>query len=344
MNRSRRLAVVVALATALSPLAATGRAIAGEETVRGVDVSHYQGGIRWPRVARAGVRFAVIKATEGTSYVDRRYRANRQRSAANDIVPGAYHFARPSWRAGSAVRQANHYLRVAHLRAGQLVPILDLEVDGGLSRFRLRAWVRRWLQRVRAATNLRAVIYTSARFWHHEMGNTTWFAHRGYRLWLAQWHVRWPSVPAHRWTGSGWSLWQWTACRHVWGIHGCVDGNRASGPDLQTLRIPRLRLTVSRGGSVSSTPNGLRCAAGHDCGASFDPGSAVTLRATPQPGAAFLGWDGPCETGEAPATCRIAAVGQPRVRAVFLTMPSAPVSAARRVDRPARMTPAADLP
>jgi hypothetical protein len=197
---------------------------------------------------------------------------------------------------------------------------------------------------VRHATHLRAVIYTSARFWHHEMGNTTWFARRGYRLWLAQWHVRTPSVPAHRWTGSGWSLWQWTACRHVHGIHGCVDGNRAPGPSLDALRIPRLRLTVSRGGSVSSTPHGLRCAAGHACGASFDPGSAVTLRAVPQPGAAFLGWDGPCEATIAPGSCRVDALGEPTVHALFLTMPSAPASPARRIDRPARVTPGAGLP
>jgi GH25 family lysozyme M1 (1,4-beta-N-acetylmuramidase) len=344
LRRSARLAALVAISLGLSPLVPTTRAVADQERVRGVDVSHYQGGIRWPRVARAGVRFAVIKATEGASLVDHRYRANRERSVANDIVPGAYHFARPSRRPRSAIRQANHYLRVAHLRSGQLVPVLDLEVDGGLPRYRLRAWVRRWVQRVRAVTNLRAVIYTSARFWHHAMGNTTWFAHRGYRLWLAQWHVRAPSVPAHRWTGSGWSLWQWTACRHVRGIHGCVDGNRASGPSLDGLRIPRLRVTVSHGGSVASAPQGLRCAAGHACDASFDPGSDVMLRARPQPGAAFLGWDGPCEATLTPGVCRVDALGERRVRALFLTIPAGPVSPARRVDRPARMTPGTGLP
>ncbi|RVB51021.1 GH25 family lysozyme, partial [Mesorhizobium sp. M7A.F.Ca.CA.001.06.1.1] len=33
--------------------------------LRGIDVSHHQGRIDWPRVAADDVAFAVIKATEG---------------------------------------------------------------------------------------------------------------------------------------------------------------------------------------------------------------------------------------------------------------------------------------
>jgi len=42
------------------------------------------------------------------------------------------------------------------------------------------------------------------------MGNTTWFADHGYRLWLANWNVSSPTVPANGWQGRDWTFWQWT--------------------------------------------------------------------------------------------------------------------------------------
>ena len=45
--------------------------------LEGIDVSHWQGTINWPKVAAAGKKFAIIKATEGTNYVDPHYATNR---------------------------------------------------------------------------------------------------------------------------------------------------------------------------------------------------------------------------------------------------------------------------
>ena len=43
---------------------------------QGIDVSHYQGDIRWSRLPNAGVDFAYIKATEGGDYVDPNFATN----------------------------------------------------------------------------------------------------------------------------------------------------------------------------------------------------------------------------------------------------------------------------
>jgi hypothetical protein len=48
----------------------------------------------------------------------------------------------------------------------------------------------------------------------------------------------------------------------------------------------------SGGGTVSSVPAGIDC--GATCDASFGEGTEVTLTATPQPGAVFMGWSGAC--------------------------------------------------
>ncbi|WP_261382842.1 GH25 family lysozyme, partial [Bacillus licheniformis] len=35
--------------------------------IKGIDVSHWQGNINWKKVAGDGIKFAFIKATEGTT-------------------------------------------------------------------------------------------------------------------------------------------------------------------------------------------------------------------------------------------------------------------------------------
>ena len=48
--------------------------------VKGVDVSHHQGGIDWRALRASGVRFAYIKATEGAHFRDPRFAENWRRS------------------------------------------------------------------------------------------------------------------------------------------------------------------------------------------------------------------------------------------------------------------------
>ena len=73
----RRLlaAGLTAAATAAAALVATAGPAAAA-TTPGIDVSHYQGAINWTSVRNAGIQFAFIKATEGTSYKDPSFNAN----------------------------------------------------------------------------------------------------------------------------------------------------------------------------------------------------------------------------------------------------------------------------
>ena len=61
-------------------------------TVRGVDVSSYQGNIDWPVLASQEVDFAYIKATEGSSSQDPYFSHNWQGASKTNIKVGAYHF------------------------------------------------------------------------------------------------------------------------------------------------------------------------------------------------------------------------------------------------------------
>jgi lysozyme len=61
-------------------------------TVRGIDVSHYQGIVDWDQVKASGISFAFLKATEGTAFVDPKIARNINECARVGIPYGCYHF------------------------------------------------------------------------------------------------------------------------------------------------------------------------------------------------------------------------------------------------------------
>lgn len=214
--------------------AATGLFRSGTAASEGVDVSSWQGAINWGMVRKAGKTFAIAKATEGNTWTDPRYAANRNGALSVGIKFTGYHFARPGTNRDDAISEADHFVSVLKLSHGMLVPALDLEVSGGLSVSTLQAWTKQFVGRVYARTGAKPMIYTSASFWSTYMGNTTWFAANGYKvLWVARWNVSSPSVPATNWGGASWTFWQYSDCGSVAGISGCTDLDRFKGTDFR---------------------------------------------------------------------------------------------------------------
>lgn len=218
-------AIAVAAAPASSP-----------RYVRGLDVSHWDGSVNWTRVAAAGYRFAFAEATNGNRRVDPTYTANRTGAATAGLAFGAFHFARPSGATSAAVSadavaEADHFLTIAQPRSGDLLPVLDLEKTGGLAPSALIAWTAAWLREVQRKLGVRAIIYSSPRFWATAMADTQLFAGAGSPLWLARWTraAAPPSVPAGNWGAAGWRFWQWTSCGRIRGLPHCFDQDRFSG-------------------------------------------------------------------------------------------------------------------
>jgi lysozyme len=208
----------------------------------GIDVSHWQGTIDWFRVRRSGIDFAIAKATEGTGMVDHFYARNAKKARRAGIRFTAYHFARPHGSAQNAKKQADFFVKHARLRSSDLVPALDLEQSGGLGARALQRWVLAFLKRVEVRLHVKPMIYTSPGFWTGNMANTRSIAKAGYRvLWVANYGTSRPTVPARKWNGHGWTVWQWTKCGTVPGIDGCVDRDAVTGVRLKNLTIEALR-------------------------------------------------------------------------------------------------------
>jgi GH25 family lysozyme M1 (1,4-beta-N-acetylmuramidase) len=206
----------------------------------GIDISHWQGTINWTKVAATGKRFAFMKASESTGFVDNTYNTNRQQARAAGLYVGAYHFAQPSSGAGDAIAEADHFIDTAAPVSGDLLPVLDLERSGSLSQTALTNWVKAFLGRVHERVGVKAIIYVSPNFWRTYMGDSSWFGANGYDiLWVAHWTTGVaPTVPGGNWGGDGWTFWQYTSDGAVNGISGRVDLNRFRGTNFTPVLIP----------------------------------------------------------------------------------------------------------
>lgn len=95
--------------------------------VRGVDVSSYQGEIDFEVLARQGIDFAFIKATEGSEFVDEYFSENYKNAQAAGIRVGAYHFFSFD---SVGITQAENFIENVPYCDGMLPPVVDVELYG----------------------------------------------------------------------------------------------------------------------------------------------------------------------------------------------------------------------
>jgi lysozyme len=317
-----RRAVAAAIACALAFVAAAPAQAA--TTLPGIDVSEFQHTINWTKVAGAGIRFVVIRATKGQWYEDPSFDANLAGARSNGIVTGAYHRAKAQpdgngdANLADARKEADFFLTVAAPNAGHLIPALDIEETGGLRPGELVAWVKAWLTRVTNVLGVKPMIYTSPNFWNTAMGSSSWFAEHGYKLWIADWRGNpAPEVPVGNWKGQGWLFWQWTHRPGIPGISTDVDRDVFGGTNLANARIARVRLQTGAGGSASDASGRLVCGRADTCEALFDPQALVSMTATPGPGAVFLSWGGACSSAGGSPQCTLTARNTKEAAATF---------------------------
>lgn len=222
----RRTSLALLAAAGVLAGAALAAPATAAEPLGGPDVASYQHpggtGIEWPVVANSNQRFAIVKATQGTGYTNPYFAADWAGARAAGMIRGAYHFATPQLPISTASAQAQHFIAVTgSTRAqGDLPPMLDLEISGGLAPRELVAWTSTFLATVQALTGRQAIIYSYPAFWYRAMNNTTAFD--AYPLWLASYTgTGSPGAIPGGW--RSWALWQYTDSAVIPGINTAAD-------------------------------------------------------------------------------------------------------------------------
>ena len=289
----RRLcAALVTAALLVGPAVVGATNASASGAIDGPDVSSYQhpygAAIKWLAVKRAGKEFALVKATEGTSYRNPWFATDYKRIRAVGMVRGSYHFARPAYPLSTtAVAQARYYVRRLGTSARMsrtLPPALDLETTGGLSRGALVTWAQTFLLKVRHLTGRTPMIYTYPSFWASALADPVALAR--YPLWMASY--------GSGVGGTGAALWQYTSTAKVRGIRGSVDMSRlvASSSSWKAFSDGRPRTAWPRQRPGAPQAVTARAAAGRAT-VSWLPGDSgssriTSYRVTASPGGASV--------------------------------------------------------
>ncbi|MGO4634569.1 lysozyme [Streptomyces sp. 2RAF24] len=194
----------------------------------GVDVSSHNGNVAWSTLWNSGVKWAYVKATEGTYYKNTYFTQQYNGSYNVGMIRGTYHFATPDTTTGAA--QADYFVNNGGGWSGDgrtLPGALDIEWNPygatcyGKTQAGMVAWIKDFLDRYKYRTGRDAVIYTATSWWTQCTGNYGGFASAN-PLWVARYASEVGTLPA------GWgyyTMWQYTSSGPTVGDHNHFNGD-----------------------------------------------------------------------------------------------------------------------
>jgi lysozyme len=185
--------------------------------VYGIDVSVHQGDIDWSEVSRNAekpISFVYIKASEGATLKDRRYKYNLSAAREHGILVGSYHYFKANRTAES---QWANFSALADKDTQDLTPLIDVEEMNGASKEVFLERLSRFVSLVENHYGKKPIIYSQNHFFNSHLAEK----YENYPVMIARYHVEQPTIEKN----SGWTIWQFTEKGSVAGINGFVDVN-----------------------------------------------------------------------------------------------------------------------
>lgn len=197
---------------------------------QGIDVSHHQGPIDWQLVAReGGISYVYMKATEGATFVDKTYAYNREGAQQNGLKVGSYHYYRPT----ISIDQQFQNLTTVVLKSEQdLVPMIDIEEDKGVSEEKFIRDLTRFIAMVEAHYGQKPLLYSGEYFYNRHFQGLF----QDYEWMMARYSPREPILK----DGKTYLMWQYSDKGSIPGIRGPVDRSCIMGQgELKTVRMKK---------------------------------------------------------------------------------------------------------
>ena len=176
--------------------------------LKGIDVSHHNNlDTILPRIEKPD--FCIIKASEGKTYNDPKFKHNIQLCEERNIPIGFYHYARPE--NNPATLEAKHFLDRIAPYIGKAIFALDWEqtalnypVD----------WALQFLDYIYLQTGVKPLIYCSA--WY--TSKLAKILEHDYGLWVAHYtNKNKPNTGVYPF----WAFWQYASPEHNYTGHPC---------------------------------------------------------------------------------------------------------------------------
>lgn len=213
--------------------------------MNGIDISSYQAKLN------AGIvpsDFVIIKATEGTNYINPTWEEQAKQVIQANKLLGFYHFA----SVGNPIAEADFFISVIKDYIGKAVLVLDFEAGA------INAWgnigARQFLNRVKEKTGINPMIYMSAevtrQFNWSIISNTN-------PLWVAQYaSMNSTGYQSEPWTdGKGYGAWS-SAAIHQYSSAGSL-ANWNGNLDINLAYINANQWKSLAGSTSTSTSNSI---------------------------------------------------------------------------------------
>ncbi|WP_270331768.1 GH25 family lysozyme [Lactococcus lactis] len=211
--------------------------------MNGIDISSYQAELN------AGIvpsDFVIIKATEGTNYINQTWEEQAGQVIQTNKLLGFYHFA----NTGNTIAEADFFISVVKDYIGKAILVLDFEAGA------INAWgnvgARQFLNRVKEKTGVNPMIYMSAEVtrqfnWSIASGNNA--------LWVAQYASMNPTgYQSEPWTdGKGYGAWSSAAIHQYSSAGSLANWNGNLDINLAYINANQWKVLASSGGADNSS-------------------------------------------------------------------------------------------
>ena len=200
---------------------------ADQYPVRGVDVSSYQGEIDWYVLSSHNISFAFIKATEGSSFVDKYFEYNYKQAINSNLRVGAYHFFSYD---SPGKTQAENFIANVEKYDNMLPPVIDVEFYGDKEKnpppkSHVRKELDDLINALQSHYEMKPIIYATQKSYSLYIKD----GYADYDIWIRN-VIRKPKLP----DGREWTFWQYTDRERLDGYKGkekFIDMNVFNGTE-----------------------------------------------------------------------------------------------------------------
>ena len=187
-----------------------------KNTVRGIDVSVYQGDIDFSAVKRSGIGAVYIRAGAGNSYTDGNFEKNYRNAGAAGLKIGFYYYV-TAMNEEEAAAQAEKFAALIKGKNYEMRPAMDYESFSGIGREAVNNIGIAFLKETERLTGVRPAVYSDS-----YRTRNLWDARFGkYPLWVADYDggENPPDSPVWR----AWGGFQYSDRGRIEGVPDYVD-------------------------------------------------------------------------------------------------------------------------
>jgi len=187
-----------------------------DNSIYGIDVSHYQKKIDWKKVSKntnPKIQFVYIKASEGVTWKDKRFKYNYKNAKENNLRVGVYHFFSPSTLGKNQFRE---FKTIYPKDDNDLPVMIDCEKMGNSkSNYLKELYIM--LELCEDYYGSKPIIYSTQRFYNTNLI----YKLKDYKLMIGRYNNKTfePDLVDSR----KWDIWQFTEKGNVNGISQYVD-------------------------------------------------------------------------------------------------------------------------